>query len=322
MTIVTIPGWIQMIVCFQKNHTERLLTSLCLLVSRGRRRWRMLGRERMTIVSPRNLDSKDEEDDDPYYPTIQLTSSGKRHIYQRWRNTLIIKLLGKKKPRGGIVMADMGNDFYLLQFNTNQDYNRVLCEGCEVTLRYSRVKYARICIEVDLTKPLVSKFRLCRKIWRVVYEGLSTVYFMCGHYGHTLDNCTVNPDPSDVEPNNGQYSSNVREDSLHEGSGSRFTILTDHRDDAAAATKSTISDHASASVSQKDAVGGSGKRAGLGTGSDIVGSVVHDRLGGVVRFEQGHMVVSSQVDREKSQSQTVVHKKPIWIGYRDFLRRR
>ncbi|KAJ4847601.1 hypothetical protein Tsubulata_002699 [Turnera subulata] len=219
-------------------------------------------------------DSEDEEDDDPFCPTIRLSSSDKKRIYQRWKNTLIVKLLGKKvghrflhrtlmnqwKPRGEIVMADMGNDFYLLQFNTEQDYQQVLYDGpwlvadhvltvrrwqpCfdkeeavidraivwvqlpklyqeyydrdillriarwvgkpikvdEVTLRSTRVKYARVCVEVDLTKPLVSKFRLHRRIWRIVYEGLSTVCFMCGLYGHTLDACRINAEPSSEMP--------------------------------------------------------------------------------------------------------------------------
>ncbi|KAJ4836147.1 hypothetical protein Tsubulata_038857 [Turnera subulata] len=208
-----------------------------------------------------DFDSGDEEDDDPFCPTIRLTSSDKKRIYRRWKDTLIVKLLGKSvgyrflhrtlmnqwKPRGEIVMADMGNDFYLLQFTNEYDYNRVLYDGPwivadhvlivrrwqpqfdpddaiidkavvwvqlpklyqeyydkeilmriarrvgkpikvdEVTLKLSRVKFARVCIEVDLSKPLVSKFRLRRRIWRVVYEGLSTVCFSCGRYGHTSE---------------------------------------------------------------------------------------------------------------------------------------
>ncbi|KAJ4829334.1 hypothetical protein Tsubulata_015566, partial [Turnera subulata] len=116
-------------------------------------------------------DTDDEEDDDPFCPTIQLISSDKKRIYKRWKDTLIVKLLGKRP----------------IKFD-------------EVTLRSSRVKFARVCVEVDLTKPLVSKFCLKRRIWRVVYKGLSIVCFMCGRYGHTLDNCSFNPQPTvDVE---------------------------------------------------------------------------------------------------------------------------
>ncbi|KAJ4834716.1 hypothetical protein Tsubulata_007671 [Turnera subulata] len=160
-------------------------------------------------------DPEDEEEEDPFCPTIRLSSADKRRIYQRWKQTLIIKLLGKKvgyrflhrtlmnqwKPKGEIIMADMGNDFYLLQFHNDQDYDRVLYDGPwivadhvltvrkwqprfdldevtidrailwrvgrlikvnEVTLRATRVKYARVCVEVDLTKPLLSKFHMHR----------------------------------------------------------------------------------------------------------------------------------------------------------------
>ncbi|KAJ4828024.1 hypothetical protein Tsubulata_035103 [Turnera subulata] len=217
-------------------------------------------------------DPEEDDDEDPFCPTILLSSADKQRIYKRWRNTLIVKLLGKRvgyrflhrslmnqwKPRGEIIMADMGNDFYLLQFNTEYDYNRVLYDGpwlvadhvltvrrwqpCfdpdeavidkavvwiqfpklyqefydrdillrvarragrpikvdEVTLKSSRVKYARVCVEIDLTKPLVSKFRLKRRVWRVAYEGLDMVCFTCGLYDHTMDNCRANKTQEDV----------------------------------------------------------------------------------------------------------------------------
>ncbi|KAJ4829285.1 hypothetical protein Tsubulata_000974 [Turnera subulata] len=41
-------------------------------------------------------DPEDEDEEDPFCPTIRLSSADKRRIYQRWKQTLIIKLLGKK----------------------------------------------------------------------------------------------------------------------------------------------------------------------------------------------------------------------------------
>ncbi|KAJ4822858.1 hypothetical protein Tsubulata_005336, partial [Turnera subulata] len=87
----------------------------------------------------KDSDPEDEEEKDPFCPTICLSSADKR----RWKQTLIIKLLGKKvgycflhrtlmnqwKPKGEIIMADMGNNFYLLQFHNDQDYDRVLYDG-------------------------------------------------------------------------------------------------------------------------------------------------------------------------------------------------
>lgn len=38
-----------------------------------------------------------------------------------------------------------------------------------------RGKYARLCIEVDLRKPLLSKYRLRRHIRRIEYEGIDLI---------------------------------------------------------------------------------------------------------------------------------------------------
>ncbi|XP_056690305.1 uncharacterized protein [Spinacia oleracea] len=54
-----------------------------------------------------------------------------------------------------------------------------------------RGQYIRLCIEVDLTKPLLSKFRLNGRIWKVQYEGLRLICFKCGHLGHKEGECTL-----------------------------------------------------------------------------------------------------------------------------------
>lgn len=53
----------------------------------------------------------------------------------------------------------------------------------------SRGQYIRLCIEVDITKPLLSKFRLNGRVWGVQYEGLRQICFKCGKLGHKEDNC-------------------------------------------------------------------------------------------------------------------------------------
>lgn len=53
-----------------------------------------------------------------------------------------------------------------------------------------RAKFARVCIEVDLRKTLVSKFELNNKEYRVEYEGLHHICFLCGCYGHSSDQCS------------------------------------------------------------------------------------------------------------------------------------
>lgn len=51
-------------------------------------------------------------------------------------------------------------------------------------LNASRVKYARVSVEIDLSKPLPAKFRLRRRIYKIEYEGLHNICFECGVYGH------------------------------------------------------------------------------------------------------------------------------------------
>ncbi|CAN1179094.1 hypothetical protein LINPERHAP2_LOCUS33999 [Linum perenne] len=51
--------------------------------------------------------------------------------------------------------------------------------------------FARLCVEVDLSKPLLSKYRLRRRVRRVEYEGLHTICFQCGCYGHEEASCPV-----------------------------------------------------------------------------------------------------------------------------------
>ncbi|CAN1189172.1 hypothetical protein LINPERHAP2_LOCUS39736 [Linum perenne] len=57
------------------------------------------------------------------------------------------------------------------------------------TLAMERGNYARICVRVDLSKKLLSKYKLLHKIRRVEYEGLHVICFKCGIYGHTIDLC-------------------------------------------------------------------------------------------------------------------------------------
>ena len=59
----------------------------------------------------------------------------------------------------------------------------------DATSMVSRGHYARICVEVDLIKPLVSKFRLRRRIRRLEYESIHLICFGCGMYGHRKEEC-------------------------------------------------------------------------------------------------------------------------------------
>ena len=64
-------------------------------------------------------------------------------------------------------------------------------------MNVGRAKYARLCIELDLSKPLQ------RGLWvgegeeqtlvAILYERLPSFYFRYGHIGHILSSCTLGP---------------------------------------------------------------------------------------------------------------------------------
>lgn len=52
------------------------------------------------------------------------------------------------------------------------------------TLIASRGKFARVCVEIDLTKPLKAGYSQRGKRWPIQYKGLHSLCFTCGRYGH------------------------------------------------------------------------------------------------------------------------------------------
>lgn len=58
-----------------------------------------------------------------------------------------------------------------------------------VTEEVARGKYARICVELDLNKPLQSKMMVMGKLSPIEYEGLHRICFHCGKFGYNTENC-------------------------------------------------------------------------------------------------------------------------------------
>nr|POF11331.1 hypothetical protein CFP56_55570 [Quercus suber] len=53
----------------------------------------------------------------------------------------------------------------------------------------SKGSYARLCVQVDLDKPLINMVRIGKCRQAVLYEGISALCFSCGRLGHTQDKC-------------------------------------------------------------------------------------------------------------------------------------
>ncbi|CAN1121127.1 hypothetical protein LINPERHAP2_LOCUS601 [Linum perenne] len=54
----------------------------------------------------------------------------------------------------------------------------------QTTFEGSHVNFARICVEVDLSKPLHSKYRQRRRVRRIEYGGLHMIYYSHGCFVH------------------------------------------------------------------------------------------------------------------------------------------
>lgn len=57
------------------------------------------------------------------------------------------------------------------------------------TLDVQRGRFARVCVEVDLNKPVVGKVWMKNFWYKVEYKGLHQICFTCGCYGHLARDC-------------------------------------------------------------------------------------------------------------------------------------
>ncbi|KAI9125197.1 hypothetical protein K1719_003813 [Acacia pycnantha] len=212
------------------------------------------------------LDSNDGINVDfsnPLCPTFSFEEREKERLLKPFRRTLVVKLMGRQPSFGFMVkkirqiwerkvkidVFDLANDFYLINFQRNEDYMEALTGGPWVildaylsvvrwrpefnpmnqrtnsaiawvrfpdlpaplfdkkfllnlgnsigkviqldihTAQRARGKFARMCVELDLTKPLVPEFNVEGQLLSVVYESLGQLCNKCGRVGHMKENC-------------------------------------------------------------------------------------------------------------------------------------
>ncbi|MCH94906.1 hypothetical protein A2U01_0015876, partial [Trifolium medium] len=70
------------------------------------------------------------------------------------------------------------------------------------TLQQERGKYARLCVEVNLTKPLLAMFTIKGRKYHIEYEGLHMLCITCGKFGHYREGCPNKMKSQEV--NNGE----------------------------------------------------------------------------------------------------------------------
>ncbi|XP_021866733.1 uncharacterized protein [Spinacia oleracea] len=76
------------------------------------------------------------------------------------------------------------------------------------TDKITRARYARVCIEVDLDKPLITRVWVGGEWQIITYENLDTLCFECGRIGHVKQNCLNKKHLDQSSPYTKDFSSN------------------------------------------------------------------------------------------------------------------
>ncbi|CAN0839249.1 hypothetical protein LINGRAHAP2_LOCUS2524 [Linum grandiflorum] len=154
----------------------------------------------------REEDDDFDDDEDPLCPSIAFSAAEKASFRREWRSALVVKGLGRRLSylplarrlnylwarNVDIQITDLTNGCYLVRFRQKEDYENAE-EG-------ARAKYARVCVEVDLTKPLLSKYKIEGVKYYVGYEGLENLCTNCGRYGAPTSRCTYRDPPKETAP--------------------------------------------------------------------------------------------------------------------------
>ncbi|CAN1243207.1 hypothetical protein LINPERPRIM_LOCUS5598 [Linum perenne] len=137
---------------------------------------------------------------------------------------------------GTIQVFDVANSFFLVKFSDLDDYHRSAFEspwkisvtpignyiGKTVRLdlatsQGARACSAHVCVEVDLSKPLLGKYMIDDRTFCVEYESLEDICYTCGYYGNKLDTCLTNKPQAEAN--------------VEESTASQTTVTQEEEDD-------------------------------------------------------------------------------------------
>ncbi|CAN1154518.1 hypothetical protein LINPERHAP1_LOCUS13127 [Linum perenne] len=167
----------------------------------------------------------EDSDTNPRCPRILFTDDEIKSFYRPWSKALVVKVLERTfsfaavKRRlenlwarnGNIQVSDASNSFFLVRFADPSDYQRAGFQGPWkvavtrignnigktvrldlATTEGARGRYDRVCVEIDISKPLLGKYMIDDHTYLVDYESLENICFACWFYGHKIDSCQVN----------------------------------------------------------------------------------------------------------------------------------
>ncbi|KAK2661696.1 hypothetical protein Ddye_000270 [Dipteronia dyeriana] len=64
-----------------------------------------------------------------------------------------------------------------------------MCKVDSITMNLAEGRFARICVEIDISKPLLGSLSIDDRIIRVEYESLGLICCKYGRYGHNKESC-------------------------------------------------------------------------------------------------------------------------------------
>ena len=130
------------------------------------------------------------------------TVMGHYLIVQKWTLSFDVATNKIEKIVAWIRLVEMNIHFY--HKNIIRRLGEIIISVVKIdhkTAEAQRGKFARIAVEIDLNKPLISQFNFDGRIQRVEYEYLPTICFGCGRIGHNKDACSNSEevDPKETE---------------------------------------------------------------------------------------------------------------------------
>lgn len=140
-------------------------------------------------------------------------------LVQRWRPFFLTNATVERKVvvwvRFPELPLELYNDRFLWRVGPKLG---TLLKIDRLTSIHSRGQFARLCVEIDLSKKLIPSIIVRGVILKLEYEGLHVVCFACGKYGHKQDSCPemINPTSKEMMNNGGSSGCVVEGENLKE----------------------------------------------------------------------------------------------------------
>lgn len=117
-------------------------------------------------------------------------------LVQRWRPNFLRSAKKESKVAVWVRIPELPLELYNRQFleRLGKSLGSFL-KIDHLTSIQSRGQFARICVEIDLARPLQPKVYVRGEALKLEYEGLHSICFQCGVYGHRVESC-----PKQVTP--------------------------------------------------------------------------------------------------------------------------